>query len=60
MDTKAVGTRHGAAVRRVVGFAADTLVALGKDVALNAHRGAGYFAGFATGLVRGRDTVPNA
>jgi hypothetical protein len=60
MDTKAVGTRHGAAVRRVVGFAADIVVALGKDVVLNARRGGGYLGGFATGLVRGRDTVPNA
>lgn len=55
MDTKAVGTRHGAAVRRVVGLAADTVVAFGRDVALNARRGAGYFAGFARGLLR-----PNA
>ena len=38
MDTKAVGTQHGAAVRRVVGYAADTVVALGKEVALNARR----------------------
>jgi hypothetical protein len=55
MNTKAVGTQHGAAVRRVVGIAADKVVALGKDVALNARRGAGYFAGFAQGLLR-----PNA
>jgi hypothetical protein len=55
MDTKAVGTRHGAAVRRVVGLAADIFVALGKDVALNARRGGGYAAGFAQGLLR-----PNA
>ena len=60
MDTKAVGTQHGAAVRRVVGLAADKVVALGKDVALSARRGGGYLGGFATGLVRGRDTVPNA
>jgi hypothetical protein len=55
MDTKAVGTQHGAAVRRVVGIAAETVVALGKEVALNARRGAGYFSGFAQGLLR-----PNA
>jgi hypothetical protein len=55
METKAVGTRHGAAVRRVVGIAADKVVALGRDVALNARRGASYFAGFAQGLLR-----PNA
>jgi hypothetical protein len=38
-----------------VGFAADKVVALGKDVSLNARRGAGYFSGFAQGLLR-----PNA
>jgi hypothetical protein len=36
-------------VRRIVGFAADIVVALGKDVVLNARRGGGYLGGFATG-----------
>jgi hypothetical protein len=43
METRTVGTRHGAAVRKVVGLAADTVVSFGKEVALNARRGAGYF-----------------
>ena len=50
MQTKEIGTRHGAAVRRATGFAADLAVALGKDVALNARRVTGYVAGFARGL----------
>ena len=55
MEFKEIGHRHGAAARSVVGFAANIVVALGKDVALNARRGAGYLAGFAQGLLR-----PNA
>jgi hypothetical protein len=60
METKEIGTRHGAAVRRAAGLTANLTVALGKDVALNARRLGGYAAGFARGLLGSRATAPNA
>jgi hypothetical protein len=55
MELKEIGHRHGAAARWAAVFAVAVVVALGRDVALNARRGAGYLAGFAQGLLR-----PNA
>ena len=60
MKAKIVGREHGATVHRAVGFALKLVVAFGKDVALNVRRGGGYVGGFATGLVRGEPTSPNA
>lgn len=59
MDAKNIGQEHGTAVRKVAGFAVSLVVALAKDIALNVRRGGGYLGGFATGLVSGRNRIPN-
>lgn len=55
MSAKDIGQQHGSAVRQVGVFAVKLVIAFGKDIVLNARRGAGYVAGFAQGVVR-----PNA
>ena len=60
MTAKDFGQQHGATVRKAASFAALLVVAFAKDVALNVRRGGGYVEGFASGLVRGEPTSPNA
>ena len=60
MTAKDFGQQHGATVHKAVSFAALLVVAFAKDVALNVQRGGGYVGGFATGLIRGESTSPNA
>ena len=52
MDSKVIGAKHGAAVRRAASFAAGIAAAAGRDAALNVRRVRGYVAGFARGLLR--------
>lgn len=60
MTAKDFGQQHGATVRKAAQFAVNVVIAFGKDVALNVQRGGGYIGGFASGLVRGENSVPNA
>lgn len=60
MTAKDLGQEHGATIRKAAGFTLKLVVALAQDIALNVRRGSGYVGGFATGLVRGENTVPNA
>lgn len=60
MEAKVKGQEHGATVRRAAAFAVGIVVALGKDMALNARRGGSYASGFLDGLRRPETHRPNA
>lgn len=60
MTAKDFGRHHGATIHKAAGFAVQLVIALGKDIALNVRRGGGYVGGFATGVVRGEPSSPNA
>jgi hypothetical protein len=60
MSSQTKGQSHGAAVRRAAGFVVDLGVATVTDAVWNARRVLDYAVGFGQGLLRQRDSLPNA
>lgn len=60
METKELGARHGAAIRQRLDAAKAAAQAAGIAGLKRGEQAAGYLAGFAQGLLRRDNALPNA